>query len=84
LFASVSKLTGVSLFGVVLTGMGRDGMVGLKAMRQAGAVTLVQDTASSVVSSMPDAAIEHGGARTALPPAHIALQLLAWAGGAGE
>ncbi len=82
LLSSAAKLTNFSLFGVVLTGMGRDGMVGLKAMRQAGAVTLAQDSASSVVGSMPEAAIEHGGAHTALPPAHIALQLLAWAGAA--
>lgn len=80
LLESAARLKGFALFGIVLTGMGRDGMVGLKAMRLAGAVTLAQDRESSVVSSMPQAALEHGGAGFALAPVHIAQQLLVWVG----
>jgi two-component system chemotaxis response regulator CheB len=43
---------------VILTGMGKDGARGLLAMRQAGARTLGQDEASSVVYGMPRAAFE--------------------------
>ena len=46
--------------GVILTGMGKDGAKGLLAMRQAGARTLGQDEASSVVYGMPRAAFELG------------------------
>jgi len=81
LLSSVARLTTHALFGIVLTGMGRDGTVGLKAMRQAGAVTLAQDSASSVVSSMPEAALESGAATFSLPPPLIAQQLLAWSSG---
>jgi two-component system chemotaxis response regulator CheB len=78
LLESAAALEGFALFGIILTGMGRDGMHGLKAMRLAGAATVAQDKASSVVPSMPESAVANGGAHLALPPAQIALQLLAW------
>jgi len=81
LLESASNLGNYSLFGIVLSGMGQDGMLGLRAMRLAGAATLVQDNESSTVGSMPSAAVEHGSADFALPPKHIAQQLLAWASG---
>jgi two-component system, chemotaxis family, response regulator WspF len=58
--------------GVLLTGMGRDGAVGLKALRDRGWSTLVQDEASSVVFGMPKAAIELGGAGQVLSLGDIA------------
>ena len=51
----------------VLTGMGRDGAVGLLALRQAGWLTLAQDEATSVVYGMPRAAAEAGAADLILP-----------------
>jgi two-component system chemotaxis response regulator CheB len=62
LFMSVAQNVGKSSVGVVLTGMGADGARGLKAMRDAGAATLVQDEASCIVYGMPKAAIDAGGA----------------------
>jgi len=81
LFDSVARLTGFVRCGVLLTGMGRDGAVGLLAIREAGGLTLVQDRASSVVSGMPDEAMRLGAAGIALPPAALAGQLLLWARG---
>lgn len=60
LFASVAEAYGAKALGVVLTGMGRDGAKGLKAMKAKQAVTLAQDEASSVVYGMPRAAFAAG------------------------
>lgn len=62
--------------GVLMTGMGSDGVEGLLALRQAGGVTLVQDEASSVVFGMPRVALEKGAADIALPPRALARTLM--------
>lgn len=66
LFASLSAL-GPRGCGVLLTGMGRDGAEGLLQMRIAGALTICQDEASSVVYGMPRAAVEIGACARQLP-----------------
>lgn len=60
-FQTVARVCGPSAVGVILTGMGEDGARGLLAMRQAGATTLGQDEATSVVYGMPRAAYDVGG-----------------------
>lgn len=60
LFNSVAEAYGDRALGVVLTGMGRDGVDGLARLRATGAMTLAQDAASSAVFGMPGAAVEAG------------------------
>jgi two-component system chemotaxis response regulator CheB len=76
LLESVAKHCGATGLGVLLSGMGRDGAIGLKAMREAGAPTIAQDAATSVVFGMPAAAIELGAAQYVLPTDEIAATLI--------
>jgi two-component system response regulator WspF len=62
--------------GIVLTGMGRDGARGLKAMRETGSATIAQDAATSVVYGMPKAAAERDAAADILPVQQIANRLI--------
>jgi len=58
LFSSLAKNWRGIAIGVVLSGMGRDGAVGLRELRQSGARTIAQDEATSAVYGMPRAAAE--------------------------
>lgn len=60
LFNSVERVAGRNAVGVILTGMGDDGARGLLNMKKAGAYTIAQDKASSVVFGMPNKAIKLG------------------------
>ena len=76
LFRSVAKAVRGSALGVILTGMGRDGADGLLSMRQAGARTLGQDAASSLIYGMPKTAFEAGGVERQLPLRRIGAEIL--------
>ncbi|TCT23236.1 protein-glutamate methylesterase/protein-glutamine glutaminase [Thermomonas haemolytica] len=77
LFDSVASAAGANASAALLTGMGDDGARGLLALRKAGAATIVQDEASSVVWGMPGAAYTLGAAQQVLPLDQIAHALLA-------
>jgi two-component system chemotaxis response regulator CheB len=76
LFRSVAQCAGRNSVGVILTGMGDDGARGLKEMLDAGAQTVAQDEATSVVWGMPGAAVKHGGVQEVLPLERIAEAVL--------
>jgi len=59
LMLSVAKSYGAGAIGVILTGMGKDGMKGLKEIKESGGYTIAQDAATSVIYGMPRAAVEN-------------------------
>ena len=75
LFSSVAQTLGRRAIGLVLTGMGSDGAIGLLELYRHGSLTLAQDPRSCVIDSMPQAAIESGGVSEVVPLAHIARRL---------
>lgn len=76
LFRSVAQSAGPNAVGVIMTGMGNDGSVGLFEMREAGAMTIAQDEATSVVFGMPKEAIARGAVQQVVPLPAIANAIL--------
>ncbi|HJV59404.1 MAG TPA: chemotaxis-specific protein-glutamate methyltransferase CheB [Albitalea sp.] len=75
LFRSVAEQFGARAAGLLLTGMGHDGARELKAMHDAGALTMVQDSASAAVYGMPGEALRLGAADHVLAPQAMAAAL---------
>jgi two-component system chemotaxis response regulator CheB len=76
LFHSLAKNVGANAVGVLLTGMGSDGALGMKSMHDAGSKTVIQDEPSSVVWGMPGAAFKLGCTDFVLPLTEIAGKIL--------
>ncbi|MDQ8020273.1 MAG: chemotaxis response regulator protein-glutamate methylesterase [Moraxellaceae bacterium] len=78
LFGSVARAAGRNAIGVLMTGMGDDGALGLKEMFDAGAMTVAEAEESCVVFGMPREAIRRGAARQVVPLPGIANALQEW------
>jgi two-component system, chemotaxis family, protein-glutamate methylesterase/glutaminase len=72
LFRSVAKCAGSNALGIIMTGMGDDGALGLKEMHDAGAPTIAQDEKTSVVYGMPKEAVKLGAVDKSAPLQSIA------------
>jgi two-component system chemotaxis response regulator CheB len=77
LFRSVAQVYGPSALGIVLTGMGTDGLDGARALVEAGGAVIAQDKASSVVWGMPGAVAQEGLAAAILPIETMAVHVTA-------
>ncbi|WP_258102976.1 chemotaxis-specific protein-glutamate methyltransferase CheB [Marinoscillum sp. MHG1-6] len=66
LLNSVAEKYGKRAIGVLLTGMGKDGVNGLKAIKEKGGITIAQDESSSIIYGMPKMAFENGAADVVL------------------
>lgn len=76
LFESVARYFGEGALAVMLTGMGNDGVDGLRAVKSAGGGVIVQSPETCVVSGMPGAAIAKGYADSVLPIEELALEIV--------
>lgn len=77
LFRSAANCAGANAIGVILTGMGKDGAIGMLEMKQAGAYNIAQDEASCVVYGMPKEALAMGGVDETVPLLNVAQRVLA-------
>jgi len=84
LFESAARAYGASVAAVILTGMGSDGVEGLKAIKAAGGQVLAQDEATSVVYGMPREAAAAGVVDAVLPVDDVAARLVELAVGSGR
>ncbi|MDA8134160.1 MAG: chemotaxis response regulator protein-glutamate methylesterase [Desulfobacteraceae bacterium] len=80
LFRSVSKVYGKHALGVIMTGMGSDGVLGLRLMKRLGAQVIAQDKQSCVVFGMPGEAINAGVVDRVVPLNYIAIEIARRAG----
>ncbi|BDG60339.1 protein-glutamate methylesterase/protein-glutamine glutaminase [Caldinitratiruptor microaerophilus] len=72
MMTSVARVYGTGAVGVLMTGMGRDGAAGMKAIRLAGGHTIAESEETAVIFGMPAAAIEEAAAEVVLPDYRIA------------
>jgi len=84
LFNSGAAVAGRNAYAIMLTGMGNDGAVAMRTMKDAGSYNYVQDEASCIVFGMPREAIAHGAADEVLPLTQIAPALVARLRGASD
>ncbi|MEM6414369.1 MAG: chemotaxis protein CheB [Pseudomonadota bacterium] len=75
-FRSLAEEKGAFSVGVVLSGTGSDGSFGVRAIREAGGITIAQDDSTAKYDGMPNAAVDTGCVDLVMPPAEIGAQFL--------
>ncbi len=78
LFQSVADHYGPGALGIILTGMGSDGVTGMQFLKAAGGKTIAQDEETSVIFGMPKAAIDRGIVDRILPVTKIASEIISF------
>jgi two-component system chemotaxis response regulator CheB len=78
LFRSTAQVAGRNALGIIMTGMGADGALGLKEMHDAGAKTVAEDESTCVVFGMPKEAIRLGGVDRVVPLDRIPGEIIAY------
>ncbi len=73
---SVVKIFGARTIGVLLTGMGQDGVAGMRNIKNAGGITFAEDKSTCVVYGMPRVAIEQGIIDKVLPISHMGIEIM--------
>lgn len=81
MLASIGRIYGQTSMGVILSGMGKDGLIGAGELSEAGGIVLAQDMTTSVVWGMPGAVANAGLARAILPPDQLAKRIAQWSEG---
>jgi len=71
MLSSLAEAAGGAVLGVILTGMGNDGLKGMQQLKSKGGITIVQDESTSTIFGMPRACIEGGVADEILPLGQI-------------
>lgn len=84
LFRSAANCAGKNAIGIIMTGMGDDGAVGMLEMHQAGAHTVAQDEESCVVFGMPKEAVTRGGVDEVVPLHDISRRISTWLSSQGK
>ncbi|MGV8120012.1 MAG: chemotaxis-specific protein-glutamate methyltransferase CheB [Candidatus Xenobiia bacterium LiM19] len=76
LLSSIAQYYGPNSLGIILSGMGRDGAQGIKAIKNAGGRTIAQNRETSIIFSMPESAINLNVIDQILPPEAIAEEII--------
>lgn len=77
---SLKRMPGVQFFGIILTGMGKDGAEGIQYLKQIDGITVAQEEESCVIYGMAKSAIDTGNIDLILTPEEIRMKLLEWVG----
>ncbi len=75
-FRTLAETYGAAAVGIVLSGTGSDGTIGIRAIREAGGITIAQIPAEAEFSSMPKSAIQTGQVDLVLPVAEMAARII--------
>lgn len=81
MMTSAAQVNGRNVVGVILTGMGQDGLKGMQSIKQAGGVTLAQDESSCLIYSMPKAVVDCGCVHHVIPLSGMADEIREQVGG---